>query len=149
MMLFLDASALAARYLGGAENAGLRGLLREEQGEGCAISSISIPAFSQLLMDLKAEGIPEPTLVAAAEAFHRDLPDLVQVPVDPCLAQIGRYTLRYRLRMEPAIQLAAAMAIEDRLHVNAVAFPGPLVKVVTFDPALADAARKEGLGVWP
>lgn len=149
MMVFLDVSALAARYLDGVENAGLRALLREEQGEGCAISSISIPAFTQLLMDLKAEDVPEPTLIEAAEAFHRDLPDLVQVPVDPCLAQVGRLTLRHRLRMEPAIQLAAAMAVEDRLHFNAGALPGPLVRIVTFDPALAAAARMEGLAVWP
>jgi hypothetical protein len=149
MMLFLDVSALAARYLEVPESHLVRALLREEQGEGCAISQISIPTFSHLLRDLKGEGVPDGILVRAAQAFHMDLPDLVKIQVDTCLAQAGQFTIRHNLRLEPAIQLAGAMALEDRMEFNAKGFPRPMVRMITFNPGLAQAARAEGLPIRP
>jgi hypothetical protein len=148
-MLFWDSSALAARYFGGPENAAIRRVLRENQTEGSAISSISLVTFSLLLRDLKAEGVPDPVLCQAGAAFHDDLPDFVQIEVDACLAMAGQMSLRHGLRLEPAIQLSAARHLEDRLEWNANPLPPPLVCMVTLDPLLAQAARAEGLAAAP
>jgi hypothetical protein len=149
MMLFLDASALAARYLGGYGNRRVRKLIQNEQGEGCAISSISIVAFALLLGDLKADGVPQDRLALAGAAFQDHLKDLVQLEVDPCLPMAGKLSVRHGLRLEPAIQLAAALSLEARLEWNAKALPAPLVCLVTLDPAMALAASSEGLAVAP
>lgn len=93
--------------------------------------------------------MPDGILIRAAQAFHTDLPDLVKIPVDRCLAQSGQFTIRHNLRLEPAIQLAGAMALQDRLEFNAKDFPRPMVRMVTFNPGLAQAARAEGLLVGP
>ena len=145
MMLFLDASALAARYFGGAGSRRIRTLLGQEQEEGCAISSIALVTFSLLLRDLRMEGVPEAPLARAAASFQADLKDLVQIQVDGCLPLAGSLAIRYGFPMEPAIQLAAALRLEARLEWNAKPLPPPLVRVVSLDPGLNRAARKEGL----
>ena len=149
MMLFLDASALAARYLGGYGCRRVRKIIQTEQGEGSAISSIAIVAFALLLRDLKSDGVPPDRLALAGAAFQDDLKDLVQTEVDACLPMAGQLSVRHDLRLEPAIQLAAALRMEARLEWNAKALPPPLVRLVTLDRAMALAARAEGLAVAP
>ena len=65
------------------------------------------------------------------------------------LAQAGQFIIRHNLRLEPAIHLAGAKALEDRLEFNAKGFPRPMVRMVTFNPGMAHAARAEGLPVGP
>jgi predicted nucleic acid-binding protein len=149
MMLFLDASALAARYFGGYGSKRIRKIIRDEQGEGAAISSISIVTFSLFLRDLKADGVPQDRLSLAGTAFQNDLKDLVQIEVDACLPLAGKLSIRHALRLEPSIQLAAAIRLEDRLEWNAKALPPPLVCMVTLDPMMAVAAKAEGLAIAP
>ena len=149
MMLFLDADAIAARYLESRQSLAVRTILGQEQEEGCAISSITVPAFSALLAALREDGVPEADLERALEAFHADLPDLVQIPVDASLPRVGQLAVRHRMSVASAIQLAAARILEDRLQFRLPGFPTPLVKVVTFDECLAEAAGREGLAVAP
>ena len=149
MMLFLDASALVVRYLGGSGSEAIRQIIRDEQGEGSGISAISVLAFSILLLELRTEGVPPDRLTQAGLAFQGELANLVRIQVDPCLAMAGRLAIRHGLKLEPAIQLAAALHLEDRLEWNAKALPAPLVRMVTLDPVLAEAARAERLPTGP
>ena len=149
MMLFLDASALAARYFGDHGSKRIRKIIQDGQGEGAAISSISIVTFSLFLRDLKADGVPQDRLSLAGTAFQNDLKDLVQIEVDACLPLAGQLSIRHSLSLGPAIQLAAAIRLEDRLERNAKAWTPPLVCMVTLDPMMAAAAKTEGLAIAP
>ncbi len=147
MMLFLDCSALIARYFQVPGSQRVRSLIAKEQDEGCAISNISVLAFVQVIRSMMSEGTDQNLLLEAMKAFHEDLSDLVRFEVDPCIEEAGRLALRHQLENEPAVQLAAALRIEAQLEYAAPMLGAPLVKMVTLDPKLKAAAKAEGLGV--
>jgi len=148
-MFFLDASVLAAYYLESPESGPVHRLLKEEKGEGVALCSLSIVAYALLLRDLLADGVPAATIRRAGGAFDEDLEDFIQIQVDACLVIAGRLAIRHGLFLEPAIQLAAALHFDERLGRNAPQFPRPMVRLVTLDPRLAEAAMREGLATGP
>ena len=61
----------------------------------------------------------------------------------------AQLSVRHGLRLEPAIQLAAALRMEAQLEWNAKTLTPPLVRLVTLDRTMGLAARAEGLAVAP
>jgi predicted nucleic acid-binding protein len=117
MTLYLDSSALVARYLSSPEHDVVVAAMNADH-EWCA-SALVRPEVLALIDRIAADHSDRAPVRAA---FEQDAERLAIVPIDaPCLARAGELLSTHPLRMIDALHLAAA----DRL-------PRPLT-FVTFD----------------
>ena len=139
MILFLDASALAKRYV---EETG-SALVLDHIGRGpCAASRLSEVEVASALCRRQREGVLN--LVqqeAALSALQEDCRDLFLVELSPLVvARAVELLKRHPLRAADALQLASCLELRQELRPNAITF-------LAFDQRLCNAAEREGLAV--
>ncbi len=138
-MRFFDASALVKRYVREQDSARVRRLLR---GGSVAISRLSeVEIVSALARLARDNAISAAQRDRAVTAFIADIMSwhVVELKAD-VTAQARALLLRYALRAGDALQLAAALVLQDGLG-------QPLEGFVAYDHRLVDAARGERLAV--
>jgi uncharacterized protein len=138
-MRFFDASALVKRYIRKRESSRVRRLLR---GESVAISRLSeVEVVSALARLARDNAISVAQRDRAVTAFIADIMSwhVVELKAD-VTAKARALLLQYALRAGDALQLAAALVLQEGLG-------QPLEGFVAYDPRLIDAARAERLAV--
>lgn len=140
-MLYLDSSALVKCYA--VEAGTLETIDRIDEAELVATSAITRIEVTSALARAVREGIlPVRAGREAYDAFGREWPSLVQVPVtERVLARAQELLWGRGLRAYDALQLASALVWEERM-----AQP---VTLATFDARLGGAALQAGMHVWP
>jgi uncharacterized protein len=138
---FFDASALVKRYIHEAGSTRVRRLLREGR---VAISRLSeIEVASSIARLARAQSITSAQRDRALRALVTDLAAWTIVEVSPDVAARARRLLvTYTLRAGDAIQLAAALVLQEGVG-------RPLQEFVVYDDRLGAAARGEHFTVAP
>jgi hypothetical protein len=136
---FLDASALVKRYVREPDTARVRRLIRSGDVAVSRLSEVEVvSAFARLARE---RALTSQQRGRVTRAFVRDLAAWTVVEVTPEVAQRAReLLLRHTLRAGDAIQLGAALVLQEGLDVALEEFVG-------YDARLRDAARAEGLSV--
>jgi len=136
---FFDASALVKRYVREQGSARTRRLLSQRGVAVCRLSEVEIvSALARLARENAISGAQRDRAVAALQT---DLTAWTVVEMTPEVASTAReLLLRYTLRAGDAIQLAAALILQNGLAES-------LEEFVVYDRRLADAARAEALVV--
>lgn len=141
MIAYLDASALVKRYVaepGTRETA--RILARADVSGTCIISRAEVGAA--LAKAVRRGVLTERAGRACRRALGADWPDLARLPItEPLAVRAEGLAWQYGLRGYDAVHLAAALIWQELL--------GAEVTLVSFDRALADAARLAGLRTAP
>jgi len=132
---FFDATAIVKRYIREAGSTRVRRLLR--QGD-VAISRLSeIEVASALARLARAQAVTSTQRDRALQALVADLAAWTIVEISPDVAARARRLLvTYTLRVGDAIQLAAALALQEGVG-------QPLQEFVVYDDRLGAAARAE------
>lgn len=141
MILYLDTSALAKKYIAEAHSTEVATLLRQAELIGASLlTRVELPAAVAKAVRMTwlsaAEG------ERAVKAFRAEWPSLLAVQVTETLvARADSLAWEHGLRAYDAVHLGAALIWQEAL--------GEPVTVVTFDKQLWQAARATGLAIWP
>ena len=146
MIAFLDLTALAVHDAGGPGLDLVRAAIEGE--ETLAMATLSKVHMAALLGTFLAEGVPHATVQELGRRFLEDEPRFVKVPTDVLVVEAMILAVRHHLQGDQALQVAAALHLEQQILRQATGLNHP-VAFVTLDPALAEAARTEGLRVPP
>lgn len=140
MIVFLDSSALAKRYV---REAGTDEVLAAMADAHVVVSRLAAVEVASALAQLEREGGLAPEAAAqAAAALAADLPQFYVVEIGAALGERATMLLRrHSLRALDALQLASVCEFATRL--------GAPVAFYCYDARLAAAARHEGLDVRP
>ncbi len=138
-MRFFDASALVKRYVHEPHSTRVRRLLRAGDVALCRLSEVEvISAFARLARE---EAISSAERDRAAAAFVADIPAWTVVEITPEVARTARrLLLQHTLRSGDAVQLGAALVLQERIG-------RPLQEFVAYDRRLLQAAQAEQLSV--
>lgn len=138
-MRFFDASAIVGRYVQEAHSTRVRRLLASGD---VAVSRLSeVEAVSALARLAREGAISAAQRDRAVDAFLSDLAAWHVVEITPAVAAAARVLLtRHALRPLDALQLGAAVFLQDALGTRLAAF-------VAFDRRVVQAARAEQLSV--
>lgn len=138
-MRFFDASAIVGRYVQEAHSTRVRRLLASGD---VAVSRLSeVEAVSALARLAREGAISAAQRDRAVDAFLSDLAAWHVVEITPAVAAAARALLtRHALRSLDALQLGAALFLQDALGKRLAAF-------VAFDRLVVQAARAEQLSV--
>jgi predicted nucleic acid-binding protein len=136
---FFDASALVKRYVREPETVRVRRLIRSGDVAVSRLSEVEVvSAFARLARERALSAQQRGRVV---RAFIRDMAAWTVVEITPAVAQRAReLLLRHALRAGDAIQLGAALVLQEGLGLALEEFVG-------HDARLCDAARAEGLAV--
>jgi predicted nucleic acid-binding protein len=135
---FLDASALAKRYLKEGGSAAVNAAV--ETGI-VVVSRLSyVEVCSAIARRVREGAITAPVAQELGDLVHDDFDRLNVVELSADVAELARQLLARRvLRASDAVQLASALHYEGASH--------RAIELVCFDESLSDAARREGLVV--
>ncbi|MBI3982026.1 MAG: type II toxin-antitoxin system VapC family toxin [Gemmatimonadetes bacterium] len=138
-MRFFDASALVKRYVRERASTRVRRLLRRGDVAVCRLSEVEVvAAFARLARD-RAMSVAQRDRAVAA--FAADLAAWTVVEIQPDVTKTARrLLLRHPLRAGDAIQLGAALVLQEALA-------QPIDEFVAYDEQLIEAARREQLTV--
>jgi len=138
-MRFFDASALVKRYVRERASTRVRRLLRRGDVAVCRLSEVEVvAAFARLARD-RAMSVAQRDRAVAA--FAADLAAWTVVEIQPDVTKTARrLLLRHPLRAGDAIQLGAALVLQEALA-------QPIDEFVAYDGQLIEAARREQLTV--
>jgi predicted nucleic acid-binding protein len=138
-MRFFDASGLVKRYIREQGSTRVRRLLQAGPVGVCRLSEAEVvSALARLARD---GAISLAQRDAAVGAFVADLGAWTVVELQPDVTRIARrLLLQYPLRAGAALQLGAALTLQEALG-------RPLEEFVAFDARLLNAARAEQLTV--
>ena len=135
-MLFLDASALAKRYV---EEAGRELVVETMAGQPVAISRLSVTEVASAICRRCREGDLEiEQREAALRRFDSERPAFHVVEfTEEIVARAGALLRRHPLRASDSVQLASCLLLADEL--------GTPARLMAFDERLLSAARAEGV----
>jgi len=141
MLLYLDSSALAKRYLLEIGSQAVETLI--DDIDLVAASVVTLPEVMSAIRRTWANGrLDEVGAEAARAAFRRDWAAVMVLPADVAtIARAATMVWEHQLRGFDAVHLASAHRLSDRL--------GEPVTFATFDRHLWRAARDTGLVAWP
>ena len=141
MIVYLDASALVKRYVAerGSDEVAL--LIAQAAGVGTSlISRAETPAALAKAVRLRA--LSHAAGVAALQVFRSEWLLLIRVQAtELVLARADALAWELGLRGYDAVHLASALVWQEGI--------GEAVTLATYDRQLWDAARVQGLGVFP
>ena len=147
MIPFLDATAVLATYVQAPASAAIRRLLQKEKKEGVAVAAHLDLELVDRLLRLHAKGMPSHETEAILAAHQKVSADYLRIPMDPLIPQAAVLMARHGLEASLALDLAAALDLARRIHLQAPSLPSSPVIVVTLNPRLRAAARAEDLQV--
>lgn len=135
-MLFLDASALAKRYV---EEAGRELVVETMAGQPVAISRLSVTEVASAICRRCREGDLEiEQRESALRRFDSERPAFHVVEfTEEIVARAGALLRRHPLRASDSVQLASCLLLADEL--------GTPARLMAFDERLVRAARAEGV----
>jgi len=141
MILYLDTSALVKRYFLEQHSDAI--FLQWERAAEIVTSSVAYAETLAAIYRKKREtAIEEPTIQKILDAFRLDWKSFIRVEVTEELNElIERLAGNYPLRGFDAIHLASAVLTLERLPEDFL--------FACFDQRLAQAAREEGLKIFP
>ncbi|MBP7690646.1 MAG: type II toxin-antitoxin system VapC family toxin [Anaerolineales bacterium] len=141
MILYLDTSALAKKYIGEAQSADVIALLQAAELIGaCLLTRVELPAA--VAKAVRMNWLSAADGEKAVKAFRAEWPSLLALQVTESLAaRADGLAWQHGLRAYDAVHLAAALMWQEAL--------GEPVTVATFDKQLWQAAGAAGLVVWP
>jgi uncharacterized protein len=135
---YLDASALAKRYVDEAQSENVRRLLTGARLSTCRLTEVEVT--SALVRRAREGSLSERERDRGIAALRTDLAALTLVELVPeVTALAGDLLRRHPLRGADAVQLASALVLRRRA--------GTPVELLAFDQRLNQAAAKEGLGL--
>lgn len=149
MILCMDGLALLTCYTETAETPALLRLVRAEAQDGIAISAQVDLEVIELILRLHGAGVPEADTTALLQRYQGDADRFLRLPADPRLSEAARLMARHGLEAGPALHLATALHLSQRIRAQAPQLPACPVRLVSFNPRLRAAAHKEGLPTWP
>jgi len=141
MILYMDTSALAKKYIGEAQSADVLALLQTAELIGaCLLTRVELPAA--VAKAVRMNWLSAADGDKAVKAFRAEWPSLLALQVTENLAVRADYLAwQHGLRAYDAVHLAAALLWQEAL--------GEPVTVATLDKQLWQAAGAVGLAVWP
>jgi predicted nucleic acid-binding protein len=141
MILYLDTSALAKKYIGEPQSADVIALLQTVELIGaCLLTRVELPAA--VAKAVRMNWLSAADGEKAVNAFRAEWPSLLALQVTESLAaRADHLAWQHGLRAYDAVHLAAALLWQEAL--------GEPVTVATFDKQLWQAAGAVGLAIWP
>ena len=141
MILYLDTSALAKKYIGEAQSTDLIAILQTAELIGaCLLTRVELPAAVAKAVRMNWLSVADGE--KAVKAFRAEWPSLLALQVTESLAaRADSLAWQNGLRAYDAVHLAAALMWQEAL--------GEPVTVATFDKQLWQAVGAAGLIVWP
>ncbi|MGQ0735847.1 MAG: type II toxin-antitoxin system VapC family toxin [Acidobacteriota bacterium] len=141
MIAYLDASALAKRYL--VERGSRETMAFTADAQMVATSIVSRAEVAAALAKAARLGLVRHDVARNAQRrFAEDWPDLVRVPVTAALVERAEgLGWEHGLRGYDSVQLASALSWQESV--------GEEIVLGTFDQQLWEASRRTGLKVWP
>jgi uncharacterized protein len=141
MILYLDASALAKRYISEPGSEDVRRIIDEAEAVGTA--AVSRVEVSAALAKAARVGLVARTEAESADqAFRQEWPDLVRLPLfETVLDRAADLAWDWGLRGYDAVQLGVAVSWQEALEMP--------VTFATFDQKLWAAAGRVGLTPYP
>lgn len=141
MIVYLDASALAKRYIAEAGSVEVEALIGQADITGAGLitrAEVSAALAKAVRMGWLERGAAEEIL----RAFRAHWQDLAVVQITEALiARADALAWEHKLRGYDAVHLAAALTWREAL--------GEVVMLATFDRQLWLAGREAGMLVWP
>jgi len=141
MILYLDTSALAKKYVAEAYSTEVAALLGQAELIGASLlTRVELPAA--VAKAVRMNWLSATDGERAIKAFRAEWPSLLAVQATESLvARADNLAWEHGLRAYDAVHLAAALIWQAAL--------GEPVTVATFDKQLWQAARAIGLAIWP
>jgi predicted nucleic acid-binding protein len=141
VILYLDASALVKRYLVESGTDDVARLIAAADGVGTSLISRA-ETSAALAKAVRVGALTRKGGVAALQVFRREWPLLIRVQAtEMVLARADTLAWEQNLRGYDAVHLASALLWQEGL--------GEAVTLATFDRQLWEAARAQGLAVFP
>lgn len=141
MIVYLDASALVKRYVAEPGTGDVAQLINSAAGVGTSIISRA-ETSAALAKAVRVGALTRIAGAAALQVFRSEWPRLIRVQAtELVLARADTVAWDLGLRGYDAVHLAAALTWQEGL--------GEPVTLATFDRQLWDAARGQGLKVFP
>lgn len=138
-MRFFDTSAFVKRYVIEPHSDTIQRLLSPDNA--CLSRLATVEAASAVHRRRRSGELTDDESGHVLSALNSDCTELAMVEVSPEVCDIACTLLaRHPLRALDAIQLASALVVRQEI---------PTCEFVVFDARLAEAARAEGLTVWP
>lgn len=138
MLVYADSSALTKRYVEEPDSGRFLALMDDADATGCSLLGIS-EVLSGIAKARRMQALTDDAASEARASFGRDVGEIAWLGIDRALVvRAGALLWQHGLRSADAIHLATAVqwAADDLIF-------------ATFDQRLAEAARAEGLAVWP
>lgn len=141
MIVYLDASALVKRYLVESGSEDVARLIAAATAVGTSLLSRA-ETSSALAKAVRMGALTREGGAAALQTFRREWPVFIRVQAtEPVIAWADTLAWEQNLRGYDAVHLASAMLWQEGL--------GDPITLATFDRQLWDAARAQGLAVFP
>ena len=141
MILYMDSSALAKRYLSEEGSAGVARLVGSAEKVGTSIIT-RVEVVAALARARRQELLDDEPAARLRASFTGHWPALVRLGlVESTVERADALAWELGLRGYDAVHLASALAWRESV--------GESTLFATFDKALGSAARTQGLDVWP
>ena len=141
MIVYLDASALVKRYLVEPGSEEVAQLIAAAAAVGTALLSRA-ETSAALAKAVRMGTLTRAGGAAALQVFRREWPVFIRVQAtEPVMARADTLAWEQNLRGYDAVHLASALLWQEGL--------GEIITLATFDRQLWDAARTQGLAVFP
>ena len=141
MILYLDSSALAKRYLIEARSAEVERVIVNAERAGTAMISRA-EVSAALAKAVRMNWIVRDQAFKALEEFQTQWASLFRLHIrETTVERADELAWQFGLRGYDAVHLACAVLWQEAIS--------DLVTVATFDQPLWEAARLAGLSVWP
>jgi uncharacterized protein len=141
MILYIDTSALAKKYIQEQDSDLVQGWMDEAELVGTALVTRAELA-STITRATQSNRLPIRGAQQALKDFRSDWKDYQRIMIDEAVvARADALACEHNLRGYDAIHLACALAWQDALHET--------ITIATFDSQLAEAARNAGVSVLP
>src|SRR5262245_36153951 len=138
VIVYVDASALAKRYVDEAGSSTVRAVIAREVIATSRLSEIEIA--SGLVRRFREAGISSRNLERTLSSLREDVRSIAIVEIDEEITREAVSLLaRHRLRASDAVQLASCLQVRRLVSVE--------VRLLAYDHRLNDAATVEGLAV--
>lgn len=141
MILYVDTSALAKKYIAEAHSTAVAALLKQADLIGASLlTRVELPAA--VATAVRMRWLSAAAGERAIKAFRAEWPSLLAVQVTETLViRADNLAWEHGLRAYDAVHLSAALMWQEAL--------GEPVTVATFDKHLWQATNTVGLATWP
>jgi predicted nucleic acid-binding protein len=141
MILYLDTSALAKRYLAERGSAEVEALIQQADAIGTSLITRA-EVSAAIAKAVRTSALTRPEGEKILRAFRRHWPEVGRLQISETLiADADTLAWTYSLRGYDAIHLASARLWQEALS--------EAVTLATFDRQLWAAAQQAGMDIWP